>query len=199
MNTPTASLREQWKQSYFTTLYTGPIHPTHFSNSFHEMVRAIPPYRMHTWVGDGMHAIRFECGRFCAVELVTHRREVPLHGIVARTPLVRERALEYSFPSEDLPIQRTRVQYLSSEPQIEALPDTIFSDEFIVRQSEARDSNYAIRTWNERHALVGYRNDCVSIVKPTLSPKRLDLECWHMIASVGLIISTMSSFEFIPE
>lgn len=179
-NPMSVSARQNPLQTYQLILYGRVLHPTHFQLKGRQVV-AHNGYVLEAWVMPGQHALRFDYGDTHCTEHVTDQdKAIPTGGIVTQHLCASEKECEREFPEH--------VVYLSA-CQTETLPESIYAETYEEMLALGRENNALIHPWEDD---VGR---CLSMVDMQRYQHEAHAQCYHMIASAGLVLKTQSIFE----
>jgi hypothetical protein len=168
-------------QSYQVILYGRALHPELFPLKRRKVVKH-NGYEFEVWGMEGAHLLRFEMGSLCASELCTgHDGKLPDTGIVSAFLCAGERDFEHRFPKE-------KVLYMTTV-QTETLSENLYLATFAELTDYARSTDAMALKWSDE------TGDCLSVIDLQRFNKEIHAQCYHMIASGGLVVRTQTIFE----
>ncbi len=175
------SARQNLLQTYQLILYGRALHPEHMALKARRVVRHAD-YELEAWVMPGQHALRFEHKGLCCTEYVTDQdRNIPTAGIITSHLCATEKDYEHKF-------QKDAVVYLSTV-QTETLPEAIYATTFDELMDFGRQNAALVHLWEDQ------AGRCLSMIDIQRLNSEVHAQCYHMVASAGLVLRTSSLFE----
>ncbi len=168
-------------QAYRLVLYRRALHPELFKVR-NRIVIHHGDYEFEGWVMPGGHVLRFQLGEQCASELVTEQETgLPERGVVAAFPCAGERDHEQEVGE--------RIKYVGTV-QTETLSENLFNATYTELLEFAKEQDAAAVLWNDAEG-----GKCLSFVDVQRFRQELHAQCYHLVATGGLVIRTQTIFE----
>jgi len=167
--------------NYQVLLYNRALHPEVFPLKGRRVVKH-GTYEFEAWVASGAHLLRFESGGLCACELVSdHEGRLPEAGTVSSYLCAGERDFEHRF-------DRDKVTYMNTV-QTETLSENLFVATYDEMMNVARENNALIHRWDDE------TGKCLSMIDVEHRNREVHAQCYHLIATGGLVLRTQTIFE----
>lgn len=168
-------------QAYRLVLYRRALHPELFKVR-NRLTVEHGDYEFEGWVMPGGHVLRFQHGDGCASELVTEQETgLPERGVVAAFPCAGERDHEQDVGEH--------IKYVGTV-QTETLSDNLYSATYAELLDFAKEQDAAAVLWNDADG-----GKCLSFIDVQRFRTELHAQCYHLIATGGLVIRTQTIFE----
>ncbi len=168
-------------QSYHVILYSRALHPELFPLRGRRVFKH-GAYELEAWIMAGAHLLRFEHHNLCASELVTDQdTQVPQSGQVSAFLAAGEHEFEHQFPRE-------RVVYMTSV-QSEQLSENLYLATYDEMLALARLNDAVHLRWEDE------AGRCLSVVDVQKYSKEVHAQCYHLVASGGVVLRTQTIFE----
>lgn len=138
---------------------------------------------MESWIARGTHMMRFQCGDYCVVEVITpDDRGFPHAGRLKTIPCAGER--------DHAQLIGDRIQYTTAV-QTELLEPNLYKSYLKEMIEFARQNDGLI----ECSAAKSSKYDNVSILCIQSLKYEVHAQTWHLDASCGLIVRSQAIFE----
>jgi hypothetical protein len=168
-------------QSYQMLLYGRALHPELFPLRKRKVVRH-GNYELEVWAMDGAHLLRFEMGTLCTCELLTPQEgRLPEQGALSAFLAAGERDFEHRFPKE-------KVTYMTTV-QTETLSENLYIATFDEILDYARPSDALIHKWDSE------MGKSLSVIDVQRFNREVHVQCYHLVATGGVVIRTQTIFE----
>jgi hypothetical protein len=168
-------------QSYQVLLYNRALHPELFPLKGRRVVRH-GAYEFETWVMEGAHLLRFEHTTVCACELLTAQEgKLPEAGLVTGFLAAGERDYEHRFGKD-------RVTYMHTV-QTETLSENLYLATYDEMMDYARTADTLLHKWEDESGR------CLSLIDMQRFNKEIHAQCYHLVATGGIVIRTQAIFE----
>lgn len=167
-------------QTYQMIVYNRALHPELFALKGRKVFSG-RQYELEAWIMHGMHVLRFGHDGITACELLTGMEKSPASGVVSAFLAAGERDFEHRF-------EKGRVVYMTTV-QTETLSENLYDATFEeLSRLEREKTSLAVR-WRDE------AGRCLSLSDVQLFNDQVHIQCYHMIASGGVVIRTQTIFE----
>ncbi|QOJ01361.1 MAG: DUF2617 family protein [Phycisphaeraceae bacterium] len=178
MNTP---VRVNSLQTFQVVFYDRVLHPELFALKGRRVVKQ-SGYEFEAWLMPGSHVLRFEMGEVRASELVAEQdRSLPMKGVVHAFVCAGEHEWEHTFAKQG-------VTYMTTV-QSETLAENVYESIYREMSEHAREMGSLCHAWEDE------AGRCLSLIDIERRSKDVSAECYHLIASSGLVLRTQTIFE----
>lgn len=175
------STKQSVLQGFQVVLYNRALHPCLFDLKGRKVVRD-KRCELEAWVLPGQHILRFEHKNLCLTELMVEaERRVPQAGIVTAFLCVAERDFEQKFDEAGVKFMTT--------VQTETLSDSLYRATYSEMVGFAKETQALSHRWEDE------AGTCLSIIDIQRMNAEVHVQCYHLIASGGLVLRTQSLFE----
>jgi hypothetical protein len=167
-------------QAYQVIVYSRALHPEHFPLRGRRVHRR-GAYELEAWVMPGQHVLRFTYGAACVCELVTDAEKSPVSGMVSAFLAAGERDFEHKF-------EREKFTYMTTV-QTENLAENLYAATYDEILELAREKRALHHAWEDE------QGKCLSVIDVIEMNKEVHAECYHLVASGGVVVRTQTLFE----
>ena len=168
-------------QSLRMMLYRRPLHPELFR---FEARRSIShgEYEVEQWLMPAGHVIRFQVGRQSLTEVVAgETNQLPERDLVHALQAYGER--DYDMPPEG------RLGFFTTI-QTEQLADNLYQATYREMSDFAKETGSLSLSYRDEDG-----GACLSLVDAQKYKREYHVQCYHLVASTGLVLRTQSIFE----
>ncbi len=168
-------------QTFNFVLYERPLHPELFELRGRRVIRH-DGYELECWVFAGGHALRFEMGGACYIEVISPSElTLPEANMVDGFPCMSEHETDQHFPKD-------KIGYINTI-QSEQLGENLFRSTYDEMLDYAREADAMVHRWE--------CNDgpCMSIVDVQRYNNEVHAQCYHLLADSGTVLRTQTIFE----
>ncbi len=173
-------------QSYSLLVYRKAVHPEFFSVEGRRRLEN-GPLEAEAWITKGGHAIRFQQGDTCIVEVITDQPQgLPERGLTANMICAGEHDHQEKA-GEGLSFMTT--------VQTETLAEHLYLGTYKEMLAHGRDNESLVVAWNDPNT----QKPNLSIVDVQRYKAEISTQSWHLRSDCGLVLRTQSMFQIEEE